>query len=140
MGYDSVTPDILHQLHKGWTGTEHHEMQHVFLGVLAGAVQPTIFCAVYAVLDFIFYAQFHFHMSQTLNTLKNTLDEFHEHKHIFKDFGVHDNFNISKLHLMTHYIESIKSCGSANEHLHIDFAKNAYCVMNRRDYIAQMTK
>ncbi|KAG2367231.1 hypothetical protein BDR07DRAFT_1448984 [Suillus spraguei] len=103
-----------------WTGTEHHEMQHVFLGVLAGAVQPTVFRAAHA---------------------------FHAHKHMFKDLGMCDNFNIPKLHSMTHYIESIKSRGSANsfntefpEHLHINFAKNAYRVTNRRDYVVQMTK
>ncbi|KAG1871411.1 hypothetical protein F4604DRAFT_2014197 [Suillus subluteus] len=129
-----------------WTGTEHQEMQHVFLGVLTGAVQPTVFHVAQAMLD-IFYAQFHSHMSQTLNAPKNALDKFHEHKHIFKDLGMHDDFNIPKLHSMTHYIKSIKLCGSANgfntefpEHLHIYFAKNVYCATNRRDYVVQMTK
>ncbi|KAG1823923.1 uncharacterized protein BJ212DRAFT_1534040 [Suillus subaureus] len=130
-----------------WTGTEHRKMQWVFLGVLTGAVQPTVFHAARAVLDFIYYAQYHAHTSQTLDALQNTLDEFHTHKHIFTDLGVRDDFNTPKLHSMMHYIDSIKSQGSADsfntefpECLHIDFAKNAYCATNKQDYVAQMTK
>ncbi|KAG2117574.1 hypothetical protein DEU56DRAFT_748054 [Suillus clintonianus] len=133
-----------------WTGTEHREMQRVFLGVLAGAVQPTVFRAARAVLEFIYYAQYHAHTSQTLDALQNALDEFHAHKHIFTDLGVRDDFNIPKLHSMMHYVDSIKSRGSADgfntefpERLHIDFAKNAYRshrATNKRDYVAQMTK
>ncbi|KAG1878537.1 hypothetical protein C8R48DRAFT_768101 [Suillus tomentosus] len=130
-----------------WTGTEHCEMQRVFLSVLAGAVQPLVFHAARAVLDFIFYTQFHSHTSQTLDMLQNALDKFHAHKHIFKDLRVHDDFNIPKLHSMLHYVDSIKSCSSADgfntefpEHLHIDFAKNAYHATNKQDYVVQMTK
>ncbi|KAG0696713.1 hypothetical protein DFH29DRAFT_991633 [Suillus ampliporus] len=133
-----------------WTGTEHREMQRVFLGVLAGTVQPTVFRAARAVLDFIYYAQYHAHTSQTLDALKNALDEFHTHKHIFTDLGVRDDFNIPKLHSMMHYVDSIKSRGSADgfntefpERLHIDFTKNAYPQMTkwlmRQEMVDQFT-
>jgi len=48
---------------------------------------------------------------------------------------------------MHHYIDSIISQGSVDgfstespEHLHIDFAKNAYRATNKRNYVKQMTK
>jgi hypothetical protein len=48
---------------------------------------------------------------------------------------------------MVHYVESIKSRGSADgfntefsERLHIDFAKDAYRATNQKDYVAQMTR
>ncbi|KAG1836372.1 hypothetical protein DFJ58DRAFT_847010 [Suillus subalutaceus] len=189
--FGAITPDILHQLHKGvfhdhllkwctkitgekeidehyqkmsnypglchfsqgislvsqWTGTEHREMQRVFMGVLAGAVQPTVIQAARAVLDFIYYAQFHAHTSQSLDALESALREFHNHKHIFVDLGVRNDFNIPKMHSMQHYVASIKSRGSADgfntefpKRLHIDFTKNVYRATNKKDYVVQMTK
>ncbi|KAG2363976.1 hypothetical protein BDR07DRAFT_1218649, partial [Suillus spraguei] len=129
------------------TGTEHCEMQCVFMGVLAGTVQPKVAQAAHAILDFIYYAQFHSHTSQSLNALQSALNDFHEHKSIFIDLGAHRDFNIPKLHAMVHYVESIKSQGSADgfntefpERLHIDFAKDAYHATNQKDYVAQMTR
>lgn len=49
-----------------WTCTQHKEMQRVILGVIAGAVEPRMFQAAHAVLDFIYYAQYQAHTDTTL--------------------------------------------------------------------------
>ena len=85
------------------------------------------------------------HTSMTLKSLKGSLKSFHDHKDIDIELGVHDNFNIPKLHSILHYVDSSHSLGSADgynlespEQLHIDFVKEAYCASNKWDYVEQM--
>lgn len=99
-----------------------------------------------AVVDFIYYAQFHVHTSETLAALQAALDTFHANKDIFIELNIREHFNIPKLHQMMHYVAAIKSRGSADgyntespERLHIDYAKDAYQASNKREYIKQMT-
>jgi hypothetical protein len=129
-----------------WTGREHKEMQKVFVGLLVGAVQPGVIKAVRAALDFIYYAQFTSHTTETLAAMEAALYEFHDNKDIFVRLGQRDHFNIPKLHSLLHYVTSIMSRGSADgfntespERLHIDYAKDAYRTTNKRDYVEQMT-
>ncbi|KAJ6561011.1 hypothetical protein B0H10DRAFT_2180552 [Mycena sp. CBHHK59/15] len=51
-----------------WTGTEHKEMQRVFVGVLAGAVNTKVLTVVKALIDFIYYAQLQSHTADGYNT------------------------------------------------------------------------
>lgn len=110
-----------------------------------GAVQQAVLRAVIAVIDFIYYSQLQIHTSKTLDALLNALKTFHENKDVFVQAGIREHFNIPKLHAMIHYLEAIKSRGSADgfntespERLHIDFAKEGYRASNKRDYIKQM--
>ncbi|KIM71945.1 hypothetical protein PILCRDRAFT_16583 [Piloderma croceum F 1598] len=133
-----------------WTGTEYKNMEKVFLGVLAGAAEPGLIHVVCATLDFIYYAYFESHSTDSLRKLKEAWVTFHQNLNYFIEKDIcksRDHFNIPKLHSMQHYVAVIISHGSADgystespEHLHIDFAKNAYQATNKKHYIKQMTK
>ena len=136
-----------------WTGTEHKEMEKVFLAIQVmarnGCSDERMTIAVRALVDFAHYASLHSHTTQTLAGLRKALDDFHSNKEIFIELGGREqvHFNIPKVHSLEHYEQLIKLFGSADgfntespERLHIDFAKNAYRASNRKDYIQQMTK
>ncbi|KAI0756209.1 hypothetical protein C8Q80DRAFT_1277663 [Daedaleopsis nitida] len=62
------------------------------------------------------------------------------------ELGVRKHFNLPKLHSLVHYIEAIHRLGcldglntETSEHLHIDLAKKACRASSRRDYFVQMT-
>jgi hypothetical protein len=133
-----------------WTGTEYKNMEKVFLGVLAGQSEPGLIRVVRATLDFIYYAHFESHTTDSLKKLEQSWLDFHNNLHYFVDADIRknrDDFNIPKLHSMQHYVTAIISLGSADgystespERLHIDFAKSAYRASNKKNYIKQMTK
>jgi len=129
-----------------WTGREHKEMQRIFTGLLVGAVQPAVLRTAVAVIDFIYYSQLQVHTSQTLKSLQQALQTFHENKAVFVSEGIREHFNIPKIHAMVHYVSAIQSRGSADgfntespERLHIDYAKEAYRASNKKEYVHQMT-
>ncbi|KZT66413.1 hypothetical protein DAEQUDRAFT_813539 [Daedalea quercina L-15889] len=103
--------------------------------------------ATKALLDFLYMAQYSIHSTTTLDTLKQSLSEFHAKKDIFIELGACSNFLIPKLHMMIHYARAIELYGTTDnyntestERLHIDFAKEAYRATNHKDEFPQMTK
>ncbi|KAG1781874.1 hypothetical protein EV702DRAFT_1184927 [Suillus placidus] len=128
-----------------WTGTEHKEMQHVFVGLLAGAVPSRVLVVARAILDFSYYAQLQMHTAESLDGLESALAVFHANKDVLQELEVREHFNIPKIHQMSHFVKSITLFGSIDsfnselpEQLHIDFAKDAYRASNKRDYEEQM--
>ncbi|KAJ7075485.1 hypothetical protein B0H15DRAFT_925432 [Mycena belliarum] len=129
-----------------WTGTERKNMEKVFLGILANATDPRVQTAVRGILDFIYYAHFENHCDESLAELDSAWASFHAHKDIFVDLRIRTHFNINKIHKLKHYVDSIRSRGTADgfntegsERLHIDLAKAGYNASNKRAYTRQMT-
>ena len=113
---------------------------------LQGTSAARLVCAVRAVLDFLYIAQFPSQTDETLALLTESLSAFHNNKEIFKELGIRDLFNIPKFHSMQHYVESIRNYGTTDnynteytERLHIDLAKDAYKLTNFKDEFTQMT-
>jgi hypothetical protein len=134
-----------------WTGTEHKEMERIFLALIASRPQTDrcLIQAVRAVVDFIYYASLQQQTSKSLLALRQSLAEFHRLKDVFLELGGRHggHFNIPKLHSLQHYEALIRLFGTTDgyntespERLHIDYAKNAFRASNRKDYIAQMTR
>lgn len=119
-----------------WTGTEHKEMEKVFVGILASPdIDQHVLKATTAILDFIHYSSLHSHTTSTLRHLRQALDDFHANKSVFIELEAQypEHFNIPKILSMEHYLELIWRFGSADgyntespERLHIDYTKDAY--------------
>jgi hypothetical protein len=135
------------------SGKEHGDICRILLGLivdlqLPGNRSPTqVICAVRAILDFLYIAQFPIQTTTTLALLQDALTQFHDNKDIFVDLGIRTDFNIPKLHSLQHYALSINLFGTTDnynteysERLHIDLAKDAYRATNRKDEYPQMTQ
>ncbi|KAF7347023.1 hypothetical protein MVEN_01455500 [Mycena venus] len=129
-----------------WTGNECKNMEKVFLGILAQATDPAIQRAAATIIDFIYYAHFETHCDESLARLDAAWAAFHKDKSIFLELEIRKHFDINKLHKLKHYVDSIRSRGTADgfntentERLHIDFAKAGYWVTNKVRYTRQMT-
>jgi hypothetical protein len=134
------------------TGKEHSQMARILLGIISdihlcqGLDPARLLRAIRAIVDFVFLSQLPVHTSDSLRALKQALQLFHNNKSIFVDLGIHENFNIPKLHSCRHYVSSIKLFGTTDnyntqhtERLHIELAKDAYRLTNMKDELPQMT-
>ena len=115
----SLHPSLRHftkgiSLTSQWTGTEHKNMEKVFLGVIAGATDPRVVLAVRGVLDFIYYTYFKVHTDESLAQLDTVWLMFHENKDIWETLEIRKHFNINKLHNIKHYLDSICSHGTVD--------------------------
>ena len=134
------------------TGKEHNDIARILLGLIIDLPLPNgisnarLLAATRALLDFLFLAQYPVHSDATLHQLEDVLQRFHDNKDIFITLGIRTDFNLPKLHFLSHYVQLIKWLGTPDnfdteysERLHIDFAKDAYQATNHKNELLQMT-
>jgi len=134
------------------TGKEHKNMCRILLGLIVdlqitgGSSLARVLKAMHGLLDFLYLAQLPSQTTDTIAHLEHSLVAFHANKDVFVDLGVHDGFNVPKIHSLLHYGQSICLFGTTDnyntkqmERLHIDFTKDAYCATNHKDEYPQMT-
>ncbi|KAG1830761.1 hypothetical protein EV424DRAFT_1314978 [Suillus variegatus] len=99
-----------------------------------------VLVVAYAILDFLSYIQLQVHTAESLEALQMALSVFYTNKHVLKKPFIHEHLNC-----INSLIMSITLFGTANgfntelsKHLHIYFAKNAYCASNKYNYEEQM--
>jgi hypothetical protein len=126
------------------TGTEHKEMEKILLGITIGCVPSRFIPVVRSLEDFIHLCRLESHTSITLNSVESCLKTFHSNKNIVIELKIREHFNIPKLHALLHYVNCIRSLGSADgyntespERLHIDFAKEAYRASNKKTMLSK---
>ena len=135
------------------SGHEHKKLSLILLGLIVDQLIPGgcdsshIVKAVHALMDFLFLAQYKSHTSNTISQMRDCLIQFHDNKVIFVDLRVQRQFNLPKLHSLSHYDSSIRLFGTTDNYntkqsecLHIDLAKDAYRMTNHKEKYSQMTK
>ncbi|KAJ6618487.1 hypothetical protein B0H10DRAFT_2164151 [Mycena sp. CBHHK59/15] len=128
-----------------WTGNEFKQMEKIFLGVINSAAEAKVVRAVRGIMDFIYYAHFETHTDMSLVKLEDGWKLFHANKDVFVTLEICEHFNIPKIHSMQHYVDMIRTLGTADgyntelsERLHIDCAKLGYAASSKKEYIRQM--
>jgi hypothetical protein len=127
------------------SGCKHKKMCSILLVLIVDLPVPggfdstRIIRAAHALLDFYYLASYETHTGDTLCLLQECLAKFHKNKQVFINLEAQQNFNLPKLHSLTHYALSIQLFGTIDnynteqtERLHIDLAKDAYRVTNRK--------
>ncbi|KDQ49252.1 hypothetical protein JAAARDRAFT_201038 [Jaapia argillacea MUCL 33604] len=147
--YRSIAVDVLHQLYQGIVKHLLKWLAEAFgadeLDARCRRLPPNHNIKIFS-KGITSLSRYPAHTSDTLQSLEESLDEFHANKAIFVDLGIRSHFNFPKLHACCHYIDCIKMFGTTDnyntetsERLHIDFTKDAYHASNRKDEYLQMT-
>jgi hypothetical protein len=136
------------------TGTEHDQICRFLLGIIIDIRIPNagrgttgrLVRAVRGLLNFLYLAKYPVHTTETLDHMEKALRLYHQHRDVFIDLGIRNNFNFPKDHFINHYCELIELFGTTDnfnteytERLHIDLAKNAFRSTNSKDEYPQMT-
>ncbi|KAG1862924.1 hypothetical protein C8R48DRAFT_603235 [Suillus tomentosus] len=101
------------------TGREHHNIQHTLVPTIVGVTSPGFTRAVCALIYFIYKAQAPTFTDSSINSMSDSLSEFHTYKHFILEAqartgtsGPIAHFRIPKLELFNSFARSICKSGA----------------------------
>ncbi|KAG2357545.1 hypothetical protein BDR07DRAFT_1453046 [Suillus spraguei] len=136
---------------KQLSGQDHRDLKKLLPAVIVGAIPNDVACALHAITEFIFQAQNLFLYDKTLHSLAEALCEFHHYKYSIITAGGRcgkngplTHFQIPKLELMQHVIQSTRAMGAPyqwssdiTECCHITHVKQPYHMTNHKNFHGQ---
>ncbi|THH03596.1 hypothetical protein EW145_g6149 [Phellinidium pouzarii] len=128
-----------------WTGKEHKQMQRVFVALVSGCIPAWLLRITRALVDFIFYARFQSHTTDSLHAMQAALNLFHADMDKVVENGIRKDMELPKFASLVHYCEAIMALGTVDsfntewsERQHIE-TKEGFRASNRRNPFAQIT-
>ncbi|THG95975.1 hypothetical protein EW145_g7868, partial [Phellinidium pouzarii] len=128
-----------------WTGKEHKQMQRVFVALVSGCIPAWLLCITRALVNFIFYARFQSHTTDSLHAMQAALNLFHADIDKVVENGICKDMELPKFASLVHYCEAIMALGTVDsfntewsERQHIE-TKEGFRASNRRNPFAQIT-
>ncbi|KAG1802059.1 uncharacterized protein HD556DRAFT_1493884 [Suillus plorans] len=101
------------------TGREHRDIQRTLVPTIVGVTSPGFTRAVRALIDFIYKAQAPTFTDSSINSMSDSLREFHTYKHFILEAqartgtsGPIAHFRIPKLELFNSFARSIRKSGA----------------------------
>ncbi|KAG2051737.1 hypothetical protein BDR06DRAFT_983479 [Suillus hirtellus] len=145
--HHSITPDIslspcygLHHFKNKWSF-----LAHILLGCMIGKVPRDVIISYRSLLNFIYLTQYSSYDDETLAYMEKALKDFHHHRNILFNLGVREHLDISKIHSLLHYVDSITWFGTMDNYniemiecFHIDFCKEGLYASNHCNAMPQM--
>ena len=96
-------------------------------------------------VHFPWLVQCDFHDTKSLEATQEALDKFHHYHDIFKDVGIHEDFNLPWQHSLQHYVHLVQEYGSPNgicslitENKHIKAVKKPWRQLSRWQAMCQI--
>ncbi|KAF9497027.1 hypothetical protein BDN71DRAFT_1481966 [Pleurotus eryngii] len=130
---------------KQWTGDDSKALMKVFLPAIVGQVPDGMVAAICSFMEFCYLARCSVISEDTLTVIETVLEEFNTKWQIFKDLGIHTDFNLPCQHAIFHYPHLIHKfgcpnglCSSITENKHIKAIKKPWCHSSRHQALRQI--
>ncbi|KAF9489865.1 hypothetical protein BDN71DRAFT_1400860 [Pleurotus eryngii] len=130
---------------KQWTGDDSKALMKVFIPAIAGRVPDEMVAAIRSFTEFCYMVRRSVISQHTITSIRTVLNEFHQHRAVFKELGIRDDFNLPRQHSIFHYPHLIEEfgapnglCSSITENKHIKAIKKPWRRSSRHKALQQI--
>ncbi|RXW18633.1 hypothetical protein EST38_g7221 [Candolleomyces aberdarensis] len=130
---------------KQWTGNDSKALMKVFLAAIKGLVPDGMVRAISAFMEFCYLVRLSEIDELVLDRIDKAVEEFHQEREIFRQYGIRQNFNLPRQHSLCHYRLLIQQfgapnglCSSITESKHIEAVKKAWRRSSRNKPLGEM--